>query len=230
MISSSLSPPAKSNFLLSKSKEEKIALHRSSLERNNDKPLNGCIRGRGNLDRYVEDTESFYPKREVLAGDVTGERFLPVYESWTRKLQDDDDLFRTLETLPFFPWAEAATGCKTVTPGNIAGLPRPGNCKIASQADYTLFALHATGLHLLDILLGNRGIIILQVSKDEGVAPGRMLPDLKKIQTAGKYQLLKGRFSREEAGLIRKNLNAEGLCVQAVVTTHQEEEDSLADF
>jgi len=351
----------------------KIQKHQSFLERKNvNHPLIGCIRGWENLSRYTKDTESFFPVGEVNIRNLTCDRFLPMYQEYAKTLEEPDDMFRTLEPLPFFPWTEAAIGCPIKytgknfwssplvdltskaegkkllevirqipeisqpwlakygefldfltehfgdhypigqsilrgpldmaaaafgdesllyqffdqpdlvkefldmaaniflsfidqnkklpscgggyvvgtyyiwTPGKNIRLQEdamamlspnlyrefvhPLDCQIATSAEYTLFHLHATGLHLLEFILQNEGVKIIQVSKDEGVAIESILAHLQQIQDAKKCLLLKGRFSRDELEVIGSALDVRGLCVQAVVLNQQEAKDVLSAF
>lgn len=354
--------------------DQKIESHRKFLNRQNvDRPMIGCIRGWENLSRYTDETESFFPVGAVNIRDLSCDRFLPVYQAYAMTLDEPDDIFRTLEPLPFFPWTEAAIGCpvnytgknfwssslidlkseseskklidmmqripeqsqpllKTYgefldfliehfgdrhpigqsilrgpldmaaaafgdenllyqffdqpelikeflsiaaeiflsfinvqnqklqplndgyvigtyyiwTPGKNIRLQEdamamlspdlyrefihPLDCQIASSAEYTLFHLHATGLHLLDFILQNEGITIVQVSKDEGVQLKAILSNLQKIQDHEKCLLLKGRFSHDELEVIGSALDVRGLVIQAVVLNPQEAEDILSFF
>ncbi len=390
--------------------QAKIERHRAFLERSRmDRPLVGCIQGWENISRYVQDTEAFWPEGKVKLKDFSSGRFLPMYRSYAATLDEMDDLFRTLEPFPFFPWTEAAIGCpikytgknfwsspvdevktdqglekwiekiqaKSISQGSgqadlnildtapgsghidvnepvftehpglthtcsrwsavygdlldalgeefreryptgqsilrgpldlaaavfggermiylffdrpelmkaflgiaegiflhFTGIHQerthlfhngyvigsyylwtPGQClrlqedamallspdlyrefvhpvdsRIASSAEFTLFHLHSTGMHLLDLLLENRDLRILQVSKDEGVELKPILPQLKKIQEAGRCLVLKGRMNREELDLLKKNLNFRGLCVQAVVRDQKESDDLRKAF
>ena len=106
----------------------------------------------------------------------------------------------------------------------------PKDCAIASAADYSLFHLHSSGLHLLDILLENEGIDIVQVSKDEGVALEPIIPSLLKIQESGKCLLLKGRLNRKDLQVLEKTLDFRGLCIQAVVLNPEDADDLKAVF
>ena len=106
----------------------------------------------------------------------------------------------------------------------------PIDCRIAAETEFTLFHLHSTGMHLLNTLLENKGVRILQFSKDEGVELGSVLPGLKKIQEAGKCLVLKGRLNREELQLLKRNLDFRGLCVQAVVRDQDEADQFFASF
>jgi len=101
----------------------------------------------------------------------------------------------------------------------------PYDCAIASSADYCLFHLHATGLHLLDIILENESVNIIQISKDEGVELESIIPDLRKVQQAERCLLLKGRFNQKEIYMIQNLLEAYGLCVQAVVLNEKEADE-----
>ena len=375
---------------------EKIALHKRFLERQkSDRPLLGCIRGWENVARYTGNTETFFPSGLVRFENIIFDRFLPMYELYAASLDEPDDLFRSLEPLPFFPWAEAAMGCpvhysgknfwsgpmippdspgaidplmekmrmmdsalrkwgassallapdakpaapedvtswlerhggfleslaehfgdsfpigQTIlrgpldlaaaafgdenllyqfydrpavvkefltiatglflsfikmqerhgprfaegrvigtyyiwTPGQCLRLQEdamallspdlylefvhPHDCAIASAADYTLFHLHATGLHSLPALLQNSGIHILQVSKDEGIELKAILPQLQKIQQAEKCLLIKGRFSRTDWSLLKNELDPRGLCLQAVVHDETEANEFITAF
>jgi hypothetical protein len=106
----------------------------------------------------------------------------------------------------------------------------PLDCQIASSAVYTLFHLHATGLHLLDFMLQNEGIKIVQVSKDEGVPLEKILPSLQQIHEAEKCLLLKGRFTVDELQLIKSNINNQGLCIQAVVLNTENTKEIISVF
>ncbi|MBN2357478.1 hypothetical protein JXO59_15300 [candidate division KSB1 bacterium] len=101
----------------------------------------------------------------------------------------------------------------------------PVDCAIAAAAGWTLFHIHAAGLHHLDALLLNDGINIFQVSKDEGVELSAILPQLLKIQRAQKCLLLKGRLNRDDLHLIKSNLHPAGLGLQAVVLDENEAEE-----
>lgn len=359
---------------MTKQIQQKIERHLAFLERKDvDRPMIGCIHGWENLSRYTADTESFFPIGKVNIDDLPCERFLTMYQAYATTLATPDDMFRTLEPLPFFPWTEAAIGCPIQytgknfwssplidlqsesdskrlidkmqripeqsqrwmakygefldflgerfgdrypvgqsilrgpldmaaaafgdenllyqffdqpelvkkflaiateiflsyidvqnqklqplnngyvvgtyyiwTPGNNIRLQEdamamlspdlyrefvhPLDCQIASSAEYTLFHLHATGLHLLDFILQNEGIKIVQVSKDEGVAIKPILAHLQQIQDAKKCLLLKGRFSHDELEAIGSALDVRGLVIQAVVLNPQEAEDILSFF
>lgn len=359
---------------MNKQIQQKIERHRAFLElKNVDRPMIGCIRGWENLSRYTEDTESFFPVGAVNIRDLSCDRFLPMYQVYAMTLDEPDDMFRTLEPLPFFPWTEAAIGCpiqytgknfwssplinfnseiKSKKQGDILkNLPEtsqswldkysefidflidhfgdrypigqsilrgpldmaaaafgdenllyqffdqpelikeflakateiflsfidvqkqklqplndgyvigtyyiwtpgknirlqedamamlspdiywqfvhPLDCQIASSADYTLFHLHATGLHLLDFILQNEGIKIVQVSKDEGVPLEKILTNLQRIQEREKCLLLKGRFNQQELQLIKTRLDFRGLCVQAVVLNEEEAKKVISAF
>ncbi len=370
------------------STEEKIERHKAFLQRKiADRPLIGWINGWENLSRYVQDTGAFFPKGEVSIDDLSCDRFLRMYQDYARTLNVQDDLYYTLEPLPFFPWTEAALGCPIeytgknfwsssieeakkqdglerwideigeecarISEGNAPetigkapphqGIPAgsrqwitkygefldflaenfteqypigqsilrgpldmvaaalgdenmlylffdqprlmkkllsvstavylsfietqnarlrsfadgyvigqyyvwtPGtclrhqedamamlspdlykefihshDCAIASAAEYSLFHLHSTGLHLIDFLLENDGIRILQISKDEGVDLESILPSLQKVQEAEKCLILKGRLNREDLQIIRKCLDVRGLCIQAVLLNQAE--------
>jgi len=352
----------------------KIKRHQTFLQRESvDRPLIGCIRGWENLSRYKKDTESFFPIGDAQIDDLFYERFLPMYQAYAMTLDAPDDMFRSLEPLPFFPWTEAAIGCPIKYTGkNFWSLPlidfksesdskklhdmmqripeqsqpwlekygefldflidhfgdhypigqsilrgpldmaaaafgdenllyqffdqpdlvkkfltaatdvflsfidiqnqrllpfddgyiigtyyiwtpeknirlqedamamlspelyrqfvHPVDCQIASSTDYTLFHLHATGLHLLDFILQNEGIKIVQVSKDEGVRLENILVQLQKIQTTKKCLLLKGRFTHDELQLIKRSLDFRGLCVQWVVLNDNEAKEVVAAF
>ena len=354
--------------------ELKIERHCAFLERKNvDRPLIGCIHGWENLSRYTKDTESFFPAGEVTIHDLSCERFLNMYEDYATTLEVADEVFHTLEPLPFFPWTEAAIGCpiqytgknfwsspfvdwklcdeskKLIdvmhsipdisqswlvkygelldflfahfgeqypigqsilrgpldmaaavfgdenllyqffdqpdlvkeflviateiflsfidlqhkclqsfgdgyvigtyyiwTPGRCIRLQEdamamlspdlyrefvhPFDCQIASSADYTLFHLHTTGLHLLDFILQNDGVKIIQVSKDEGVNLKTVLPALQKIQADKKCLLLKGRFTHDELQIITTNLDFRGLCLQALVLNEEEVKEFISAF
>ncbi len=106
----------------------------------------------------------------------------------------------------------------------------PFDCKIAFLADYTLFHLHATGLHLVDFILKNEGVKIVQVSKDEGVDLETIFHNMMKIQEANRCLLLKGRFTYDELQLIKKSLDFRGLCIQAIVFNEEEAQEIVSVF
>ena len=106
----------------------------------------------------------------------------------------------------------------------------PLDCRIAAAADYTLFHLHASALHLLEILLETKNIRIFQISKDEGIELQSILAKLQMIQKAGNCLLLKGRFTLREAQLAVENLHPEGLCIQAVVLDDHEKDEIYTYF
>jgi len=374
----------------------RIERHRAFLAKSPTKrPLMGCISGWEDISKYVPDVAQFWPAGDVAVATFAASRFLPLYRGYAKTLDQADDLLRTLEPLPFFPWAEAAIGCPVTytgknfwsspieetktdeglgrwiargrappappripeggagdrVPAGSAGqratggqwssvyrdlldalseqfggrlpigqgilrgpldlvaavlgeermiylffdqpelmkellqvtagaflefvgihrdhLPafrhghvigsyylwvpghclrlqedamallspelyrefvHPIDCRIAAEAEFTLFHLHSTGMHLLNTLLENKGVRILQVSKDEGVELGFVLSGLKKIQEAGKCLVLKGRLNREELQLLKKNLDFRGLCVQAVVRDQDEADQFRMSF
>jgi hypothetical protein len=375
--------------------EQKIERHRQFLERRNSvRPLLGAIRGWENVARYTRDPNTFFPAGPVEPSEIDFPHFLPMYQEYAATLDAADDLLRSLEPLPFFPWAEAALGCPihysgknfwsapiiTAAPaapeelmermrllgaslpardfsssrparkpsapaaadplawldryggflhalgrhfgdcipvgqsilrgpldlaaaafgdenllyqfydrpalvrefliiatdlflsfieiqqrhtppfagGQVIGtyyiwtpgrslrlqedamallspdlyheFVHPHDCAIAAAAEYSLFHLHATGLHSLSFLLQNSGIHILQVSKDEGVELRAILPQLRKIQEAGKCLLLKGRFSHADWDLVKQELDPRGLCLQAVVLDESEANEFAAAF
>ncbi len=110
---------------------EKIERHLDFLSRRNKKPLFGTILGWENLSRYTDDPTSFFPLGETQIEEITCERFLPMYRRYAATLPNDDDLLRTLEPLPFFPWAEAAIGCGvTYTGKNFWSSPLNGSDEI----------------------------------------------------------------------------------------------------
>ena len=351
--------------------EEKIVQHRRFLERESaDRPLIGCISGWEDLSRYVTDTETFFRKGRVDFRDLTWDHFLPMYSSYAASLLKSmprDDLFRTIEPLPFFPWTEAAAGCsvtytgknfwsspagntsrhsdrikieadnrdswagkygeflsclgstfggehpvgqsilrgpvdvaaalfgderllylffddaplvreclsaacdvflafievqKSRTPsyygGSVIGqyyIWTPGTSlrfqedamallspslyeefvlpldrKIAGAAEYSLFHLHSSGLHLLDFLLSIGEIDVFQVSKDEGVELEKVLPALLKIQKSERCVMLKGKLSDNDLLVIKERLDFSGLCIQAVVEGPEEADAVLGMF
>ncbi len=101
---------------------------------------------------------------------------------------------------------------------------------IASTVEFSLFHLHSSGLHLIDVLLENEELQILQVSKDQGVNLEKMLPDLQKIQAAGKCLIVKGRLNNSDVQVLKRTLDYSGLCIQAVVLDQKEADDFYAAF
>ena len=106
----------------------------------------------------------------------------------------------------------------------------PVDCALASRTECTLFHMHATGLHLLDVLLQNDGLDIIQVSKDEGVPLGPIIPKLRRIQDAEKCLVIKGRFNEEEIANLKTSLDPHGLCIQGVVLDSHEADAFMQAF
>jgi len=106
----------------------------------------------------------------------------------------------------------------------------PHDCTIAACTPYCLFHLHSSGMHLLDILLENENIRIFQVSKDEGVDIETILPGVKKIQERERCLIVKGRFRKHEAEVLRKVCSPKGFCIQAVVVNEKEADDFCSVF
>ncbi|HUV08322.1 MAG TPA: hypothetical protein VMX75_11370, partial [Spirochaetia bacterium] len=100
--------------------EVKINRHKDFLSlREVKRPLIGfSIPGWGGLSLYTEDPENFFPKGPVDPGAITVPAFRQSYEYYARNLYEKDDLIRSMEPLPFFPWTEAAAGCPVVFTGN----------------------------------------------------------------------------------------------------------------
>lgn len=106
----------------------------------------------------------------------------------------------------------------------------PHDCTIAARTPYSLFHLHSSGMHLLDILLENEDIRIFQVSKDEGVDIETILPGVQKIQDRERCLIVKGRFRKHDAEVLRKVCNPKGLCIQAVIINETEADDFCSVF
>lgn len=105
---------------------------------------------------------------------------------------------------------------------------RPLDERLAAIAPYSLFHLHASSLFLIDNILEVSTINAFQVSKDAGIDTiAAMLPELQKIQQAGKPLIVKGAFDDDDLQLIKANLSLRGLCLQPVVSNVKEAEQML---
>ena len=100
--------------------------------------------------------------------------------------------------------------------------------QLAAISEYNLIHLHASSLFLIDHFLEVSTIRAFQVSKDAGIDNiDHMLPALKKIQSADKPLIVKGRFDDQDLKLMKKNLSLYGLSVQPVVSGIKEAEEML---
>ncbi|MBM3187188.1 MAG: hypothetical protein FJZ90_00510 [Chloroflexi bacterium] len=90
--------------------------------------------------------------------------------------------------------------------------------ELCGLTPYNLMHLHASCRHLLPLILGNEKLGAVQISKDEGnLTLEDILPALEAIQAAGKPLVVKGRFTEDEVGLMKRHLRCAGLSVQPVV-------------
>jgi len=112
------------------------------------------------------------------------------------------------------------------SPGLYQEFLKPLDQRLAEIAPYTLMHLHAPSLFLIDHFLSVGGIRAFQVSKDAGqVDLSVMIAALRKVQQAGKPLILKGQFTSDDLKLLKRQLSAQGLCLQPVVGRIEEAEE-----
>jgi hypothetical protein len=95
----------------------------------------------------------------------------------------------------------------------------------ASALPYNLIHLHSSSLHLLDRILNVESLNCIQINKDAGGTEIEWeLPYFKMVQDRGRRLLIRGKLSREDLNLLRRDLSPRGLYVQTVVETPEETE------
>ena len=100
----------------------------------------------------------------------------------------------------------------------------------ASALPYSLIHLHSSSLHLLDRVLNVKSLNCIQINKDVGGTEIEWeLPYFKMVQHRGRRLLVRGKLTREDLELLRRNLSPRGLYVQIVVET-PEETEALREF
>ena len=99
------------------------------------------------------------------------------------------------------------------------------NRRLAAAFPCTMIHLHNSSLFLLDLFLQIEEIACFQINMDTtGMTLAQEIPYLQKVQQAGRCLLLRGNYSPEELGLIKKELNPSGLAVQTVLYNADEAE------
>jgi hypothetical protein len=88
---------------------------------------------------------------------------------------------------------------------------------IAEAFPYSLLHLHSAALHILTAVLEIPSLTAVNVVVDPlGPSLSALLPDLRRIQAAGKALHLHGDLSPEDVRLVRSALSADGLCLSLV--------------
>jgi hypothetical protein len=105
----------------------------------------------------------------------------------------------------------------------------PQDRALCQLSPYNLMHLHATCVHLMDLILSNEHLTAVQLSKDEGSTTlDDLLPTLRRVQAAGKCLVVKGRFTPEDVAQMQAELSPLGLCVEPVVDTIEQARDAIA--
>jgi hypothetical protein len=88
---------------------------------------------------------------------------------------------------------------------------------IAAAFDYSLLHLHSASLHILGAVLEIPRLNAVNVVLDpSGPNLDTLIPDLRRIQKAGKALHLHGDLSEQEIELVKENLSPDGLCIWIV--------------
>jgi len=88
---------------------------------------------------------------------------------------------------------------------------------IATAFDYSLIHLHSASLHILGAVLEIPKLNAVNVVVDpSGPTLEALIPDLRRIQKAGKALHLHGDLSEQEIELVKENLSPDGLCIWIV--------------
>lgn len=91
---------------------------------------------------------------------------------------------------------------------------------IADAFPYSLLHLHSASLHILTAVLEISSLTAVNVVVDPlGPTLRDLLPNLRRIQAAGKSLHLQGNLSPEDVQLVRSNLSLDGLCLSLVRDT-----------
>jgi len=113
------------------------------------------------------------------------------------------------------------------SPGLYRRFVLPCDQRLCALTPYNLMHLHASCVHLLDVILANEGLGAVQMSMDEATPIEQVLPAYQAIQRAGKPLVAKGRFTLDDIAVMKRSLSTAGLCVQPVVDTEQEARETL---
>ena len=165
------------------------------------------------LERVAALGEAFLAHQAGHVPRFRGGTVIGQYEiwapGWALRLQDD--------------------GVSLLSPGLYERFAASLDARMTELTPYNMFHLHTTSLHVLPRLLDMPGLGAVEISKDEGVADlSGVLPSLARVQAAGRPLALKGRFDKGEIDQALGALEPEGLCVQAVVDTVTEAEETLS--
>jgi hypothetical protein len=88
---------------------------------------------------------------------------------------------------------------------------------IAAAFEYSLIHLHSASLHILGAVLDIPGLNAVNIVVDPtGPNLDVIIPDLRRIQQAGKALHLHGDLSEHEIELVNENLSPDGLCIWIV--------------
>jgi hypothetical protein len=169
----------------------------------------------GLLERVTSSKESFLRLQLEHLPGYEGGSVIGQYEIWapgkTVRLQED---YSTL-----------------YSPKLYVKFLKPLDQRLAGIAEYSLIHLHSSSLFLIERFLEVEQLRLFQVTKDEGTASlPQMLPNLKKIQSAGRPLIVKGRFDASDFQLLREELSPCGLCIQPVVSSVKEAMMRLAEW
>ena len=103
-----------------------------------------------------------------------------------------------------------------LSPDNFTDFIKKANERICEGYDYTLVHVHPTSFHMLDEILSTKGLKCVQVNKDNnGPTVRDMIPQLRKIQEAGKVMLVKGTLNQDDADAVLENLEPHGVAIQS---------------
>ena len=117
-----------------------------------------------------------------------------------------------------------------MNPEIYSNLIHPSCLRLAAHAPGCIFHTHATSNYIMDRLVQNSYLDIVQVSKDAGcVSMEDMIKAMQIIQDSGKAVLYKGRITKSELELVRKNVDKRGLCL-GIVTETNETADEIMDM
>lgn len=91
------------------------------------------------------------------------------------------------------------------------------DCAIANAFPYSLLHLHSASLRMLTPVLEIPSLTAVNVVVDPlGPTLAALLPDLRRVQAAGKALHLHGDLSAEDVQRVRSTLSADGLCLSLV--------------
>lgn len=116
-----------------------------------------------------------------------------------------------------------------MNPDIYSELIHPSCIRLARHAPGCIFHTHATTNYIMDRLVQNPYLDIVQVTKDAGCVPMEdMIQAMQIIQASGKAVLYKGRITRDELELVRKNVDKRGLCLGIVTETNETADEIMA--